>query len=53
MKNFSVKGKKWIFKKFDSTDIQKLSEKYSLNEIVKAHQDLENRKILGPAVIIP
>ena len=33
MKNFSVKGKKWIFKKFDSTDIQKLSEKYSLNEI--------------------
>jgi NADPH2:quinone reductase len=28
-------------------------KKYSLNEIVKAHQDLENRKILGPAVIIP
>ena len=28
-------------------------KKYSLNEIVKAHQDLEGRKILGPAVIIP
>ena len=28
-------------------------KKYSLNEIVKAHQDLEARKILGPAVIIP
>ena len=28
-------------------------KKYSLNEIVKAHQDLEERKILGPAVIIP
>jgi NADPH2:quinone reductase len=28
-------------------------KKYSLDEIVKAHQDLENRKILGPAVIIP
>ena len=28
-------------------------KKYSLNEIVKAHQDLESRKILGPAVIIP
>ena len=28
-------------------------KRYSLNEIVKAHQDLENRKILGPAVIIP
>jgi NADPH2:quinone reductase len=28
-------------------------KKYSLNEIIKAHQDLESRKILGPAVIIP
>ena len=27
--------------------------KYSLSEVVKAHQDLEGRKILGPAVIIP
>ena len=31
----------------------KIFKKYSLNEIVKAHQDLESRKILGPAVIIP
>ena len=31
----------------------KIFKEYSLNEIVKAHQDLENRKILGPAVIIP
>ena len=31
----------------------KIFKKYSLNEIVKAHKDLENRKILGPAVIIP
>ena len=30
-----------------------IHKKYSLNEIVKAHQDLENRKILGPAIIIP
>ena len=28
-------------------------KKYSLNEIVKAHKDLESRKILGPAIIIP
>ena len=28
-------------------------DEYPLNEIVKAHQDLENRKILGPAIIIP
>ena len=28
-------------------------KKYPLSEIIKAHQDLEDRKILGPAVIIP
>ena len=28
-------------------------KKYPLSEIVRAHQDLEGRKILGPAVIIP
>jgi len=31
----------------------KIFKKYSLSEIVKAHKDLESRKILGPAVIIP
>ena len=39
----------FINKKF-KLDIFK---RYALNEIVKAHQDLEGRKILGPAVIIP
>ena len=39
----------FISKKF-KLDIFK---KYPLSEIVKAHQDLEGRKILGPAVIIP
>ena len=28
-------------------------KKYSLSEVVKAHQDLEERKILGPAIIVP
>ena len=28
-------------------------KKYSLSEIVKAHHDLESRKIIGPAIIIP
>ena len=28
-------------------------KKYTLDEIIKAHQDLEARKILGPAVILP
>jgi NADPH:quinone reductase len=31
----------------------RIFKKYSLSEIVKAHEDLEGRKILGPAVIIP
>ena len=39
----------FISKKF-KLDIYK---KYPLSEIVKAHQDLEGRKILGPAIIIP
>ena len=39
----------YITKKFKL----KIFKKYSLKDIVKAHQDLENRKILGPAVIIP
>ncbi len=39
----------FISKKFELN----IFKKYSLTDIVKAHQDLENRKILGPAVIIP
>ena len=39
----------FITKKFELN----IFKKYSLDEIVKAHQDLESRRILGPAVIIP
>ena len=39
----------FISKKFTLS----IFKKYPLSEITKAHQDLENRKILGPAVIIP
>ena len=43
-----------VFEMFISKKFKlNIFKKYSLNEIVKAHQDLENRKILGPAVIIP
>jgi len=28
-------------------------KKYKLNEVVQAHKDLEERKIIGPAIIIP
>ena len=33
--------------------IIKLHKKYLLDEVVQAHQDLENRKIIGPAIITP
>ena len=28
-------------------------KKYSLKDVVTAHQDLEGRKIIGPAIIVP
>ena len=28
-------------------------KKYKLEEVVQAHKDLEARKIIGPAIIIP
>ena len=28
-------------------------KKYKLGEIVQAHKDLESRKIIGPAIIVP
>ncbi len=31
----------------------KIFKKYRLDEVVQAHKDLEDRKIIGPAVIIP
>ena len=31
----------------------KIFKKYKLEEVVQAHKDLENRKIIGPAIIIP
>jgi len=28
-------------------------KKYTLEDVVAAHQDLEGRKIIGPAIIVP
>ena len=28
-------------------------KKYSLDQVVEAHNDLEGRKIIGPAIIVP
>ena len=45
---------KIMFEKISSGKIKiKIFKKYKLDEAVLAHQDLEGRKILGPAVIIP
>ena len=43
-----------MFEKVSSGKVKiKIFKKYKLDEIVKAHKDLEGRKILGPAILIP
>ena len=43
-----------MFEKVSSGKIKiKIFKKYKLEEAIKAHQDLEGRKIIGPAVIVP
>tara|TARA_B100001113_G_scaffold96710_1_gene77654 strand:- start:580 stop:1551 length:972 start_codon:yes stop_codon:yes gene_type:complete len=43
-----------VFEMFIKKKIKlNIFKKYPLTDIVKAHEDLEGRKILGPAVIIP
>ena len=45
---------KILFEKVESGKIKiEIFKKYKLEDIVQAHKDLEGRKILGPAVIIP
>ena len=43
-----------VFEMFIDKKIKlNIFKKYPLTDIVKAHEDLESRKILGPAIIIP
>ena len=45
---------KVMFEKVISGKIKiKIFKKYKLDQIIEAHKDLEGRRILGPAVIIP
>ena len=45
---------KVLFEKISSEQVKiKIFKKYNLNNASQAHQDLESRKILGPAIIIP
>ncbi len=43
-----------LFEKISSGNIKvEIYKKYKLDEVEKAHEDLEGRKITGPAIIIP
>ena len=47
-------GSKILFEKIKSGKVKiEIFKKYKLEDIIQAHKDLESRKILGPAVIIP
>ena len=47
-------GAKILFEKISSEKIKiKIFKKYKLENVVEAHQDLESRKITGPAIIVP
>jgi len=45
---------KMLFEKINSGQVKiEIFKKYKLEEVVQAHKDLEERKIIGPAVIVP
>ena len=47
-------GAKLLFEKIGSGKIKiEIFKKYNLDNVVQAHKDLESRKILGPAIIVP
>ena len=47
-------GSEKLFEKIKSGQIKvKIFKKYKLDDVVQSHKDLESRKIIGPAVIIP
>ena len=45
---------KIMFEKISSGKVKiSIFKKYKLDQVIEAHKDLEGRKILGPAVILP
>ena len=45
---------KMLFEKISSGKVKvEIFNKYKLNDVVQAHEDLESRKIIGPAIILP
>ena len=53
-KNDLDEASKIMFEKISSGKVKiNIFKKYKLDQVVEAHKDLEGRKILGPAVILP
>ena len=53
-KNELQEGAEKLFEKVKLGKIKvEISKKYDLEDVVQAHKDLEGRKIIGPAIIIP
>ena len=53
-KNELDEASKMLFEKIGSGKVKiNIFKKYKLDDVVQAHIDLENRKITGPAIIIP
>ena len=48
----SVSGKKWLFKKYDSSDITKFSENFSLSEIVARLLSIRKKNIDDVALFL-
>ena len=47
-------GAKILFEKIGSGKVKiEIFKKYKLENVIEAHKDLESRKILGPAIIVP
>ena len=43
-----------MFEKISSGKVKiNIFKKYKLDQVIEAHKDLEGRKILGPAIILP
>ena len=43
-----------LFEKIKLGNVKvKIYKKYKLGDVVQAHKDLESRKIIGPAIIVP
>ena len=50
----NLNGRVKLFERISLGKIKiKIFKKYQLEDVVQAHKDLEARKIIGPAIIIP